>query len=437
MKPMQASAVFAAALSVLVGTSPLMGAPIVADHEAVNAYADIPTEYIELVKAMWLNVPGESHSSGYRLGLELLAGEDSRFAVSVADGGSPEGATDLNLRVSRATWGDVDHAAGWRYGYGEEDWYTSATAIERTKAHLDYAHAQGLPIAAMGFGWCWDMTWQNAPGGGVDPVYQVSWAGSSEGGPDGSLRWGLDADDFALTSNHVSLDTYLDATQEYVDHAATQGYDTVVFFTTGPVDGGGNTGENGYQRHLKNERIRDYVNGSSNLVLFDYADILCWSDAGAERTTSWTDHGDTPRQYPVINSDNMLDLGGSYSEDGDHIGQRGALRLGKALWWLLARIAGWQGEGDTDTSSTIDTEDTSPDTSSTIDTEDTSPDTSSGTQTHGDTDNPTGSDALDSDTLADTDANDPNASNGCSCRTAGTHAQATQSLVRLLTALQR
>jgi len=39
----------------------------------------------------------------------------------------------------------------------------------------------------------------------------------------------------------------------------------------------------------------------------------------------------------------MLDLSGSYAEDGDHIGQRGALRLAKAMWWMLARMAGWNG----------------------------------------------------------------------------------------------
>ncbi len=46
----------------------------------------------------------------------------------------------------------------------------------------------------------------------------------------------------------------------------------------------------------------------------------------------------------MIHSDNMLNLDGTpHTEDGDHIGQRGALRLGKALWWMLARIAGWDG----------------------------------------------------------------------------------------------
>jgi hypothetical protein len=41
----------------------------------------------------------------------------------------------------------------------------------------------------------------------------------------------------------------------------------------------------------------------------------------------------------------MLELDGSpHAEDGDHIGGRGALRLGKAVWWLMARIAGWNGQ---------------------------------------------------------------------------------------------
>ena len=39
----------------------------------------------------------------------------------------------------------------------------------------------------------------------------------------------------------------------------------------------------------------------------------------------------------------MLDLAGGYTEDGDHIGPARTLRLAKALWWMLARQAGWDG----------------------------------------------------------------------------------------------
>jgi hypothetical protein len=317
--------------------------PLIADHNIVSMAQYIPQPYIDLVKTMWADIPGESHSSGYRMGCELLETQDSQFQVNVTESGTPEGPTDQYLRLSRATWGDVGSPTGWQYSYGEEDWYTSAQAIQRTKDHLTYCHANGLPIAVLGFGWCWDMTWHNPPGGGTDPVHQVRWAGSSVGGPDSDLCWGLDADDFALTGNHVCLDTYLDATQQYVDHCQANGYATRILFTTGPVDGGGNTGESGYQRHLKHERIRSYVQASPDSVLFDYADILCWSDTGELQTDTWTDYGGTPRTFPYIHDDNMLDLDGSYSEDGDHIGQRGALRLAKALWWLLARIAGWDG----------------------------------------------------------------------------------------------
>lgn len=314
-------------------------APILIDHTSVELYDKIPAPYIEWIKTKWLTVPGESHSLGYRLGLQLLEQQDARFAVAVQENGTPEGPTSAHMRVSKASWGDVSHTTGWRYSYGEEDWFTSPQAITQTLAFLTYANTNGLPVGAVGFGWCWDATWHNSPGGTADPIYNVRWAGSSVGGPEGDLRWGLDADDQALTGNSVCMDTYLAATQSFADHCRTNGYETRVFFTTGPVDG--YSGESGYQRHLKYEHIRKYVAKSPGECLFDYADILAWSNAGTQNLQTWTDSLGSPRQYPMIHADNMLDLDGSYVEDGDHIGQRGALRLGKALWVMMARQAGW------------------------------------------------------------------------------------------------
>jgi hypothetical protein len=48
---------------------------------------------------------------------------------------------------------------------------------------------------------------------------------------------GLDAGDYSITGNSVSLDTYLSATQSYIDYCSVNGYSTKVFFTTAPVDG--------------------------------------------------------------------------------------------------------------------------------------------------------------------------------------------------------
>ena len=314
----------------------LSAQPLIIDHLAVNKYSQIPDQYLAAVRHLWLNVPGESHSSGYRIGCVLLEALDSRFAARVQSSGIPEGYNDAYLRVNPATWTGF----GWSYyGYGEQDWYTSEYAIQKTLAHLAKANTNSLGIAAMGFGWCWDATWHNPPGGEVDPVYQVRWAGSSEGGPDGDLRWGLDAEDTVLTDNRVCMDSYLSATQQYDDFCRTSGFGTRVFFTTGPVDS--YSGESGYQRQLKYDHIREYISRSTNAILLDYADILSWSGSGQQNSETWVDFGGATQSFQMIHPDNMVDLNGSYVEDGDHIGERGAVRLAKALWVMLARMAGW------------------------------------------------------------------------------------------------
>ncbi len=315
--------------------------PLIVNHTSVAKYNQIPRYWIDQVKKMWVTVPGESHSSGFRKGLALLESADTAFQVNILESGTPEGPTDAYLRFSAATRGSVSGTTSWVYSYGEEDWFTSRTAIENTKSGIAYCNTNGPVLSAMGFGWCWDMTWHNSVGGGEDPVYRVHWAGSSVGGADGDLRWGLNGEDSALTGNRVCMYTYLRATQEYMDYCSAQGYPTKVFFTTGPIDG--SSGELAYQRFLKHEYIRSYVAASGNGFLFDYADILSWSDGGIENTQTWTDFGGGSRTFQYIHPDNMLDLDGSYAEDGDHIGQRGALRLGKAMWYMLARMAGWDG----------------------------------------------------------------------------------------------
>jgi len=316
---------------------------IVADHTVVASYTDIPNVWINEVKKMWINILGESHSEAYRTGLDLLEQQDSRFAVNITapspnDPTPPEAYTDQHLRVSRALW---DIYSWWSYwGVGEDIWYTwyasNTSGGEILKNHFSYCYNNNYGRMVTGFGWCWDMTWINGPGGTVDPVYHVRWAGSSEGGPNGNARWGLDSGDYALTGNSVCMDTYLNATEAYRNYCETNGYTATVIFTTGPVDG--YTGESGYQRHLKHEYIREFVEANSDRILFDYADILCYDDNGNQNLTSWTDSTGVTHTYPVITSTNLGD------ESVGHIGPAGAIRLAKAQWWMLARIAGWDGQ---------------------------------------------------------------------------------------------
>lgn len=304
---------------------------IIADHTIVDRYDDIPQQYIDEVKKMWLVYAGESHSLAIRVGLANLEAIDPRFAVSVVESGTPEAYTTSNLRASTGTRGDYDYTDRWRYQYGEEDWFTNALGISRTKAGITYCNTRSLEIAAIGFCWCYDDTY-NISSSTTDPVYGCHWFGRSLNGPDGSKAWGLDAADYSITGNSVSMDTYLNATQDYINYCAANGYKTKVFFSTGPVEPTHYVGERGYQGSIKHQYIRNYVKADASRILFDYADILCYDNNGSKSTDIWNGH-----VFPVITPTNY----GNASIG--HIGEEGALRLAKAMWWMLARIAGWDG----------------------------------------------------------------------------------------------
>lgn len=311
------------------------------DHTYITKYINIPQYYINIIKTKRFNLPGESHSSGYRNGLQWLNTQEPKLSINRTESGTPESYNNSHLRVDRATWGDLNNSSGWIYGYGEEDWYTSTTAISRTKAHLQYCYDNSLVADYFGFGWCWDMTWSNDPGGTVDPIYKCRWAGSSVGGPEGNLIWGLDSGDQALTGNSICMDTYLSITKDYIDYCNTNNIPTKVFYTTGPVDS--YSGENAYQREIKHQYIRDYIISHGG-YLFDYADILCWDNSGNQNTSQWTDGESTVHTFPQIASDNLLNFDGSDGSDGTgHIGERGELRLAKATWVMLAMMEGWDG----------------------------------------------------------------------------------------------
>jgi hypothetical protein len=302
---------------------------IIADHTVVSKFDDIPQEYIDKVKKMLVIVAGESHTNGYFEGLLALEKLHPDYKVEWSSSGAPHRYTDKYLRVGRNTWGDYESETGWINWYGEEDWFTNETALARTKAGISYCHANGLTISAMGFGWCSDQI--SGPNTiGVDPVYRVHWAGRSKEGPEGNKAWGIDAEDSAVTGNSICMDTYISATQSYIDYCAVNKIPTQVFFTSGPVDS--YSVEDHYQGYLKHEHLREYVRADPSRILFDYADILCYDDDGSGNTATWNG-----QSYPAITQANLT------PRAPGHISKAGSIRIAKAMWWMLARIAGWDG----------------------------------------------------------------------------------------------
>jgi hypothetical protein len=293
---------------------------IVADHSVVDKYSDIPQEYIDAVKTMFLCYPGESHSRGLMYGLEDLERLDGRFAVNVKWTGEPEAPTTEHLRAGKMFRGLTN--ANWSSSGGEEDFFTSDEAVNMMLNHLNYcSNTLNNPVSAFGFGWCWDMNWQ------ADP---------DENGWAGRLYWPVSKSNY---TDHWDLNSTTPCLQNYINAVNTYNSSypqSITFFSTGPVDGTGNTGANGYQRWLKNNYIREaatQVNGTS--YVFDYADILCWNDDGVQNTVTYDGN-----EFIHIHPDNEGNYDGGAG--GCHIGQAGCLRLGKAMWWLLAKMAGWE-----------------------------------------------------------------------------------------------
>lgn len=311
---------------------------VVADHTIVDLYDEIPQQWIDSVKTKLVWVHGMSHGYAFFRGAELLEQLDPAFQVDIWYHTDPPLPQSSALRLGRT-------------GFGRESHWTSEQGIENFKNyHVARQNDTGNPYDFIWFGWSYQSVWENDLGGGLDPEYQVHWAGSTQSGTDGNKRWGLDSGDSILTGNRVCMDTYLDAYEQFNQFFRDHNYRTKYFLSNGVSDDDAGT-ELGFQRELKNQHIRDYVaeKGNDETYFLDYSDILVHNAGGELHEENWNDNG-TVRPHQQIHPDNLMDYDENFNivepgtdEYEDHIGEVGALRLAKAMWWLLARASGWDG----------------------------------------------------------------------------------------------
>jgi hypothetical protein len=289
--------------------------PVIADHTHVDINV-LPAAAITAAKnTLHIGYGHTSHGSQIADGMTGLVGFANGGGRGLAlpedifawNRGGTGGALDMR-EGSGYDAGDLDHDVGYY-----PNW------VNETAAYL------GDPITATGF-----ITTGRGSNHPEINVIMWSWCGQAAG-----------------RTEQTMIDTYLAPMTQF---EAT--YPGVTFvYMTGHSDG---TGEEG-NLHLRNQQIRDYCL-ANNKVLFDFYDIelydpdgayygdrrvddACYYDSNGDGTTDHDNDENWATSWQISHTQNV----DWYACGCIHSQALNCNQKAYAIWWLWARLGGWDG----------------------------------------------------------------------------------------------
>lgn len=303
--------------------APHAAGPLIVDHTAVQQFDQIPDYWLNEARKLVIHYGHTSHGSQILSGLLFLQRVNgAKYTMNIRyEGNAQVSATvpltpSARIPVGVAAGGEstlrITNEGAWPIGY----WWTS-DGLSGTKQVLSYA---GGLFDVSGWSWC----------------SQVSYC-----------------DSYLNCANDQYIYDYLYAMEDL-----EQSFPNMTFFyMTGHVVGPHEA------TARRNGIIRDYC-ASHGKVLFDFADIESWDLDGnyhpettgsCEWCETWCQdpaHADDLEcQYQALlplNSDIYYGGAGCYTVENctkmcAHSHGINCVIKGKAFWWMLARIAGWDG----------------------------------------------------------------------------------------------